>query len=273
MATYVITGTSRGLGFETLRQTSSDPKNTVIGLVRDKVYTDKKISEELSDCKNIHIFQADITSYEDLKKAAEETAAITDGKLDYLIANAGYVTTFDPFDPISVLDKNDPKGLAADMHKLIDVNVIGNIHLYTTFVPLLLKGTVKKAICITSGMSDVKMVNSLAIDTGALYSISKAAMNLVTAKFHAEYKDQGVLFLGICPGMVDVGAFDYGALAPHQMEGLQRLMGKFMSYAPHFKGPATPEKAIGAVIKTWENATLEKNGGDYISHLGSKQWL
>jgi NAD(P)-dependent dehydrogenase (short-subunit alcohol dehydrogenase family) len=108
-------------------------------------------------------------------------------------------------------DKNDPKGLAADMHKLIDVNVIGNIHFYTAFVPLLLKGTVKKAICITSGMSDIEMVNSLAIDTGALYSISKAAMNLVTAKFHAEYKDQGVLFLGICPGMVEVGAFDYGA--------------------------------------------------------------
>jgi NAD(P)-dependent dehydrogenase (short-subunit alcohol dehydrogenase family) len=108
-------------------------------------------------------------------------------------------------------DENDPKGLTTDLHKLIDVNVIGNIHFYTAFVPLLLKGTVKKAICITSGMSDVEMVNSLAIDTGALYSISKAAMNLVTAKFHAQYKDQGVLFLGICPGMVEVGAFDYAS--------------------------------------------------------------
>jgi hypothetical protein len=60
--------------FEILRQTSSDPKNTVIGLVRDKAYTDKKISEELSDRKNIHIFQADITSYEDLKVALSDAA-------------------------------------------------------------------------------------------------------------------------------------------------------------------------------------------------------
>jgi hypothetical protein len=37
------------------------------------------------------------------QKAAEETAAVTDGKVDYLIANAGYVTTFDSFDPIGVL--------------------------------------------------------------------------------------------------------------------------------------------------------------------------
>jgi NAD(P)-dependent dehydrogenase (short-subunit alcohol dehydrogenase family) len=108
-------------------------------------------------------------------------------------------------------DENDSKGLVTDMHKLLDINVIGNIHFYTAFVPLLLKGTVKKAICITSGMSDVDMVNSLAIDTGALYSISKAAMNLVTAKFNAQYKSEGVLFLGICPGMVDVGAINYAS--------------------------------------------------------------
>ena len=36
-------------------------------------------------------------------------------------------------------------------------------------------------------------------------SISKRAMNLVMAKFNAQYKKDGVLFLGICPGVVDVG--------------------------------------------------------------------
>jgi hypothetical protein len=57
------------------------------------------------------------------------------------------------------------------------------------------------------------------------------------------------------------------------MAGLQRLMGKFMTYAPHFQGPATPEAAIKDVINVWENASVEKNGGAYLSHLGSKQWL
>lgn len=40
---------------------------------------------------------------QNLQKAAQETAAITGGSLDYLIANAAYTTTFDSFDPIDVL--------------------------------------------------------------------------------------------------------------------------------------------------------------------------
>lgn len=102
----------------------------------------------------------------------------------------------------------NPKGLEEDFHKLIDTNVVGNIHFYNLFMPLILKGKVKKVICISSGMADLEMCNSLELDTGALYSISKAAMNLVTAKFNAQYKKDGVLFLGICPGMVDVGSFN-----------------------------------------------------------------
>lgn len=192
------------------------------------------------------------------------------------------------------------------MHKLIDTNVVGNIHFYNLFMPLILKGKVKKVICISSGMADLEMCNNYQLDTGALYSISKGAMNLVTAKFHAQYKKDGVLFLGICPGMVDVGninpaerkdnppfrppfppslvsfikiQFDQSdefscEVTPHQLAGLQNLLGKFTQYAPHFQGPAKPEGAIRAVINVWENASIEKgDGGAYLSHLGNKQWL
>ena len=104
-----------------------------------------------------------------------------------------------------------PQGLEDDLHKLIDTNVIGNIHFYNTFMPLVLKGKVKKVICISSGMADNDMCNSLELETGSLYAASKGAMNVVTAKFNAQYKKDGVLFLSICPGMVDVGAFNPAA--------------------------------------------------------------
>lgn len=63
-------------------------------------------------------------------------------------------------------------------------------------------------------------------------------------------------------------------VTPEQLAGLQGMIGKFMEYAPHFKGPAKPEDSIRDVRNVWENASIEKgNGGAYISHLGNKRWL
>ena len=94
MVTYVVTGVSRGIGvsshitsngmvhtshpkltinypqqYEILRQLSADPESTVIGLVRNKSATDKKLSEDtdLNGRSNIHILEADVTNYDALK--------------------------------------------------------------------------------------------------------------------------------------------------------------------------------------------------------------
>lgn len=52
------------------------------------------------------------------------------------------------------------------------------------------------------------------------------------------------------------------------------MLARFAEYAPHFKGPITPEQSVTAVKSVIANASIEKgNGGDFISHLGNKQWL
>lgn len=234
------------------------------------------MASELPRRSSIHILRADLTSHDNLKKAAQKTAAITGGSLDYLIANAAYVTNFDSFDPIDVLAETQSKELAEDFYKLLDVNVLGNVYLYNAFVPLVLKGTTKKVVCITSGMADIDVVRNYDIGAGALHAASKAAMNMITAKYSAQYKDQGVLFIGICPGMVDVGKVksEDQTVTPHQIAGSQDLLGSYQRYAPHFKGPVTPDVASKDVINVWENASLEKgNGGGFISHLGPDRWL
>jgi NAD(P)-dependent dehydrogenase (short-subunit alcohol dehydrogenase family) len=100
-------------------------------------------------------------------------------------------------------------------------NVLGNIHLYNVFMPLILRGKTKKVVVISSGMGDMDFVNKFDIEVASLYGTSKAAMNMITAKFNAQYKKDGVLFLGICPGMVDVGHFSsgnsYSFLAPRHL--------------------------------------------------------
>lgn len=49
-------------------------------------------------------------------------------------------------------------------------------------------------------------VNEIGIFHGPPYSVSKAAASLLVAKFQASYRDQGILFLSLCPGAVDTDA-------------------------------------------------------------------
>lgn len=68
-----------------------------------------------------------------------------------------------------------------------------------------MKGKVKKVISITTGLADLDLTNEGDVDFGALYAASKAALNIIVAKFSAQYKKEGVLFLSISPGVVDTG--------------------------------------------------------------------
>ena len=97
-------------------------------------------------------------------------------------------------------------------YKLMQVNVLANIHLYNIFMPQILKSRVKKVVVLSSGHADLDVVAEYDIDVAPLYTASKAAMNMITGKFSAQYKKDGVLFLSICPGMVDVGRIAEGRI-------------------------------------------------------------
>lgn len=133
------------------------------------------------------------------------------------------------------------------------------------------------------------------------YSLAKAATNVVVAKFHAEYAKDGVLFMSISPGFVDTGHLDTTKCKPggrltfnscfacitaveltwawrtvteEQQKGLASMAAQFQKYAPHFKGPITPEESVKQVISVYEKASLANgDGGSFVSHFGTKQWL
>lgn len=89
--------------FEFLRQLSANSANTIIGTVRDRTATEKRISEELQGRKNIHLVEADMTNYAALKKVVDFTAEVTGGSLDYIIANAGLISDWSAYLPIGAL--------------------------------------------------------------------------------------------------------------------------------------------------------------------------
>lgn len=129
------------------------------------------------------------------------------------------------------------------------------------------------------------------LDPAALYSITKAGMNVAVAKFSAQYKKDGVLFLSISPGVVDVGHGSDGEImfpssmiqltltchcvaTPEQMQKLGVMFQKFQEWAPHFQGPAQPEDSIRDMLATIRRASIADGfGGGFVSHHGDKQWL
>lgn len=84
-------------------------------------------------------------------------------------------------------------------------NVLAQIFLYEAFLPLLLKGTAKKVLSLSSGLGDLEFSREYDFDQAIFYSSSKAALNMINIKFGAQYKKDGVLFISMCPGLVDTG--------------------------------------------------------------------
>ncbi|KAI4860586.1 NAD(P)-binding protein [Hypoxylon rubiginosum] len=274
MSSYVITGASRGIGFEFLRQLSADPAAIVIGLVRDKAATEKKVAAEIGR-SNIHIFRGDLVDYESLKKAAEETSKITDGKLDYLIANGAFLTKYSAFKTFGEM-ADEPELLEEDLNLNLKTNVIGNIHLINLFVPLIKKGKAKKVISITSGHADIDLVNNYDVDVTGPYALGKAALNLAIAKYSAEYKKEGILFMSISPGVVDTsGHNDADGLNETEKKHLEEMGRTFAAIAPPgFRGAITPEESVRLMMDVIGKASVERgDGGSFVSQHGNKQWL
>ncbi len=69
--------------------------------------------------------------------------------------------------------------------ELNKANIIGNIYIYNLFLPLVLKGRVKKVITISSAHADLYLINDIEVDNSALYSAFKAALNVIVAKYNA----------------------------------------------------------------------------------------
>ncbi|KAK3681235.1 hypothetical protein B0T22DRAFT_302726 [Podospora appendiculata] len=271
MSSYVITGVSKGLGWEFMSQISSNADNTVIGIVRNKKAADERVSNELNGRTNITILEADVTDYEAVKRAVDQAAIINSGSLDYLIANAGYVLGWDAYGGIGSRGL-EPERLTAEFRKMMDTNVLANIHLYNLFMPQILKGKAKKVVVISSGMGDIEFTNELGIEIATLYSASKAAMNMITAKFAAQYKKDGILFLSICPGQVDVGHFSDATA--EELQGFLEMGRKFTIFNPDFKGMDQPADAIKAILSLVDTCSIENgDSGRYLSHFGNRRWI
>lgn len=200
MSSFAVTGASKGLGLEYVRQLAANKDNKVLAIVRNA--ESKNITELASLNENVHVIKGDVTDPESILQAASVAASITGGKLDVLIHNSNAI------DMATV--GLSPSQIPIDAEitkKMFEPSLYTAIYggLWTTnaFLPLIEKGEQKKIVHISSGMADTSLIVKSGVSYSVAYSVAKAGMNVQVAKYAAELAPKGIKVLALSPGWVD----------------------------------------------------------------------
>lgn len=262
MATWVIVGASKGLGYEYLKTLSANPSNTVIGIARNP----KPVTEQLSadGLFKVKMIRGDLDDYKSLNTAAEETSKLTGGAIDYLIVNGAYgAQATAMLSPTHVVGDGKEDLFRKDFEQSMSTNAIGPMYAVNAFLQLVRKGNAKKIVVVSSGMADMDAMGQAGVAASVPYAASKAAVNLIVAKLALDLKPEGISILSLSPGLVATSGSD---------EMYEMFKQVFRGYEPNFRGPITTEQSVKAQLKVIDNLSLE-NTGAFLSHLGNKRWV
>jgi NAD(P)-dependent dehydrogenase (short-subunit alcohol dehydrogenase family) len=221
---YAITGASRGLGLEFVRQLFNRGDTIEAGV---RAPSEARQLQELARGAEgrLRLHALDISNPQSVDAFA---AAVGQGQpLDVLINNAG---VYGKNEALNALDYES-------MTNTFAVNTLGPLRLTAALLPALRLGSARRIIHITSQMGSIAdngMGGSYA------YRISKAAMNMAMRNMHVDLHREGFVTISMHPGWVqtDMG----GPQAPLRPEESVRGMinvidrlkaedgGRFFSY-------------------------------------------
>ncbi|MBM3404125.1 MAG: SDR family oxidoreductase [Bacteroidetes bacterium] len=188
--TIIITGASRGIGFELVKAFISDPTNLVFAISRSIEYT-KKLARAGELPKNLVPIAMDLREEKTIEKLIPEIRNYTD-RVDILINNAG-----------AVLRKKMEVCTPEEFDHLFSINVKAPFFLMQALLPLFHSGTHIVNISSMGGFQGSAKFGGL-----ALYSASKGALSILTEALAEEWKKQG-----ICVNCLALGAVQTEMLA------------------------------------------------------------
>lgn len=175
----IITGTSRGIGFE-LVKLFADSGYQVLSLSRNN----KPIAN--LNLSNVIALSFDLSVATDYKRVSDFVSDNWNNKVDVLINNAGLLVN-KPFQEISKLD----------WLKVYEVNVFGVAELTKTILPFMGSGS---HVVTVSSMGGVQ--GSMKFPGLAAYSSSKGAVITLSEVLAEEYKEQQIAFNVLALGAV-----------------------------------------------------------------------
>src|SRR5712692_3442813 len=217
--TALVTGGTSGIGRATANKLAQLGIHVVV-VGRNEERGEKAVAEIRSAGGKADFIASDLRDAASAREVARRAVAIGHGHVDILINNAGifpfgltHETTEETFDKVYALNVKAPYFLVAEL------------------APLMAK----------RGKGAIVNVSTMVADYGAsgmsLYGSSKAAMNLLTKAWAAEYGASGVRVNAVSPGPTRTEGTD--AMG----EGLERLAAQ----APAGR-PATADEIAEAIV-------------------------
>ncbi|PYH91856.1 putative short-chain dehydrogenase [Aspergillus ellipticus CBS 707.79] len=263
MSSYAITGASKGIGLEFARQLAANPANTVLAIVRNPESRD--ISSFVSAHPNVHAIKGDVTDPKSILEAASAAAAITGGTLDVLIHNSNAVDMATmALNPTQL--PFDAEAIQSTFNLPFSTGIYGGIWTTNAFLPLIENGTQKKIVHISTGMTDVDFIKKTGVSYAVPYSVAKAGMNVVVAKYAAELAPKGIKVVGLSPGWVDTWEGEKPAEA---VQANEFMLKQFQVAEPGLKGQIQPEESVGKCLQVIDRLDFESSGF-LISHNGDR---
>lgn len=190
---YLVTGASRGIGLELVRQLRARGDD-VIATVRDETR-----SGALRAIAGVRIEPCDVASEASIAGLA---ARLGDAALDVVINNAGVwggerqsLTRFD----------------AAEAMRTYQTNALGPLLVSIALLPHVRRGTAKKLLHITSGMGSIGDNTS---GGSYAYRMAKAALNMASRSLAQDLAREGIASAVINPGWVQTDMGGGGAPTP-----------------------------------------------------------
>lgn len=212
----------------------------------------------------MHILHGDMDSHESLTAAAQKTAQLTGGVVDYLIVNGAYFAPDTmPMSADQFVGKEDL--FLQELKQIMQTNVAGTLFAFNAFLPLILKSDIKRVTAISSAGCERDFIFEGEDVRGIPYATSKAALNTLVAKYSAKYKHDGVLFLSISPGFVST----HDDIPKEVMDSINIALKRF---DPAMTGPITPQQSAEMCLKVINGLKKEQNG-EFLSQHGNKVWL
>ncbi|CAH0053831.1 unnamed protein product [Clonostachys solani] len=193
MASYLISGSSRGLGLALVAELAAKPASDVSKIFAAVRTETNEVKQLAADHRGrVELISMDATSEDSIRAAVGKVEQSLGGQgLDVLVNVAGMSSV-----ALGGIEHMD------DLMSLFNVNVMSAHQVIRAYLPVLRKGNMKKIANISTTVGSITMAPTFREIPTPAYKISKAALNMLTVQYALSLEDQGFTTIAVSPGWI-----------------------------------------------------------------------